>query len=78
MATEEIQVGVVSTIIQNTVYALPASLTHLTATAAVETGLSSGTTGFTLQSTSTTTGLFVSAAFVRCTTGTTTICCKKF
>ncbi len=75
---EEIQVGVPTVLVTSTIYALPASLVHVTASSTVEVSVSTSTTSFVVLTNSGTIGAFTSAAFVRGTLTTTTICCKKF
>lgn len=78
--TEEIQVGFLTTLANsNTAYALPPCIVHITSSAAIEVGLSTGTTGWNTLTNANTIGAFCSAAFVRSTTGTTTVVMvKKF
>lgn len=74
MPTETIQKGVVTAIVQNTVYALPPVTVRLQAEAAVEVSLQA-TTNFATLSNSTT-GAETCAAFVRCTTANTNVLIK--
>ncbi len=78
--TAEIQVGQPLTVVQNTIYALPPCIVHLTSTTTVEIGNDvSSTTAWVVLTGSNTVGAFTSAAFVRCTNSTTTIVVvKKF
>ena len=75
MPTELIQKGVATALVQDTIYALPANAVYVRSTAAVEVSLVVETTGFTVLANSTT-GTTTAAAFVRCTSGATTILCK--
>jgi hypothetical protein len=68
--------GPVHSIVQNEIYALPASRCTIQSAAAVQVSLTTTTTDFTTLSASTT-GTEVFAKFVRCTSGNTTICVKK-
>lgn len=75
MPTQALTIGPVHSLVQNTIYALPARLVRVHSTTAVEVSLSTTTTAFAVLANSTT-GAETSAAFVRCTTANTTIICK--
>ena len=75
MSTQALTIGPVHNLLQNVIYALPARNVRVQSTTAVEVSLSTTTTAFAVLANSTT-GAETSAAFVRCTTGATTIICK--
>jgi len=74
MATQQIQIGVLTTITQNTAYALPARKCFIMSLAAVE--ISPDASTWVAATGSNTTGVAVAAPFVRCTTGNTSIVAK--
>ena len=74
MPTQQLLAGVPFIVTQTTTFALPSQSVWLQSGAAVETSLD-GTNWATLANS--TTGAQTSAAFVRCTTGTTTILVKR-
>src|SRR6267142_2318385 len=64
--TAEIQVGQPTAVVQNTIYALPPCIVHLTSTTTVEIGNDvSSTTTWVVLTGSNTVGAFTSAAFAR-------------
>jgi hypothetical protein len=67
--------GPLQSLVQNEVYALPAGRVMIRSAAALETSFQD-TTGFTALTT-TTTGVELVAAFVRCTTAGTTAIVRK-
>lgn len=69
--TQLIEVGIVTSIAQNTIFALPARKCFIMAQAAVEISLDGST--FVTATGSNTTGVATVAPFVRCTTGATII-----
>jgi hypothetical protein len=73
--TKGLTIGPVHSILQNVVYALPARNVRVLAGAAVEVSLD-GTNFTALTGSALTTGVETSAAFVRCTTGNTSIILK--
>jgi len=67
--------GVVYTLTQNQVYALPPKKVAILSDSALEQNLTNSTTGWTVL-TSATTGVETSAPFVRCTTGAAVVSVK--
>lgn len=71
MPTKLLEIGPARSILQNTVYALPARAVYAFSPAALEVA---ATTGFTAsQAVSANTPTVVNGGFVRCTTGNTTV-----
>jgi hypothetical protein len=74
MATELLSAGVVYTLVQNQVYALPARAANIDSSLALETA---NTTAFATNGTvAANTPTKVSAGFVRCTTGAAVVSLK--
>ena len=76
MPTELVSCGPPITILQNVVYALPASAGRLHSLAAVE--ISPDGVTWDALTNSETVGADVASGFVRCTTGNTTLVFKKY
>ena len=74
MPAELLPVGPPTTLVQNTVYALPARLVFVTSTAAVEISVNNSTWGALTGAN--TVGAYTSAAYVRCTTAGPVVVCK--
>jgi len=74
MPIQVIQKGVATPILQNVVYVLPTEAVYIQSLAVVETSIDNST--FTAI-TASTTGTITTAIFVRCTTGNTTLVCKR-
>lgn len=77
-ATTFLEAGYIQTMVQNQVYGLPSQVVFVQASASVEVGMTDGTTGFTLLTNANTVGAPTAAPFIRATTGTTTICVKRY
>ena len=75
MANTLLATGGQNVILQNVIYALPASLTHITASVAIEVSVDGST--WDVLTGADTVGAFCSAAFVRCTTGFSVLHCKR-
>jgi hypothetical protein len=75
MPTQLLPIGFPVTLIQNQVYALPARLTYVTSTAAVDISVNSST--WSALTGANTLGVYTSASFVRCTTAGSSIVCKS-
>lgn len=67
--------GVVYTLVQNTIYALPVAKVAILSDTALEQNVTNGTTGWTALASSTT-GTETAAPFVRCTTGAAVVSVK--
>lgn len=68
--------GVIHTLVQNEIYALPVVKCMIQASAVCELSLTSSTTGFTAVS-ATTTGVETVAGFLRCTTAAAVVSVKR-
>ena len=75
MPTQAVSCGVPQQILQNVVWALPASRHLLTVQVACEVSLDNST--YVATPAAATTGVDSSWAFIRCTTGNTIVSCKK-
>lgn len=76
MPIQQIPVSVPTTLAQNEVAALPAVACFTLSSAAME-GSADGSTGWAALTGLNTTGLQTNARFVRCTTGSAIVSCKK-
>lgn len=80
MPTEKLNIGPVSNLVQNTIYALPAASVFAYSTTALEISNTTSTTSFTLVSgvsNTTTGGVKINAQFVRCTVSATLVTLKR-
>lgn len=76
MPTQAVSCGVPQSILQNVVWALPASRHFLTTQVACEVSLDNSTY-IAAPAAATNAGVDSSWAFIRCTTGNTIVSCKK-
>jgi hypothetical protein len=71
--TNSLLIGPAATLVQSTVYALPARQVRIQSTIALETSIDNSTWTAVAAST---TGVDVTAVFARCTTGAAVVVCR--
>lgn len=74
MAQNILSAGLIHTLVQNVVYALPSCLVHITSNAALE--YSQDETNFTALTGANVLGVYCSAAFIRCPGGAAIVTLK--